>query len=120
MRFLVDECLQSRLAKYLNEAGHEAVHASEVNLLGESDAVVMELARLQGRVLISADTDFGGLLAVSGDPLPSVILLRRNHEARSQADAVLAALSDIHESLLAGSVVTITSNRIRIRSLPFD
>ena len=72
------------------------------------------------RVLISADTDFGELLAKGGWRLPSVILLRRRHEPADQSAAILAALPDVEGSLASGAVVVITEDRVRIRMLPID
>lgn len=118
MRFLVDECLTPRVADHLVGAGHDAVHVGELGLLGSTDAEVMAEAASTGRVLVSADTDFGGLLAGSGDALPSVILLRRRHDPAGQAAVIVSSLRDVEEFLHAGAVVVITEDRVRIRSLP--
>ena len=120
MRFLVDECLRARVAELLSDAGHDAVHVGVVGLLGRPDTEIMEFALRDDRVVISADTDFGELLARSQASLPSVILLRRNHDPGSQASAILAALPDISESLAVGSIVVITSDRLRVRDLPIN
>ena len=80
----------------------------------------MEAAQAGTRVLVSADTDFGELLAMSGDRLPSVILLRRSHDANDQSRSILAALPDVEESLVAGAIVVITNDRIRVRDLPVE
>ena len=86
MRFLIDECLASRVATLLGAAGHDAVHVGEVGLLGSSDDMIMSAAVSEGRVLVSADTDFGTSLAQSGATRPSVILFRRE-DRRAEAQA---------------------------------
>ena len=70
MRFLVDECLSPALAANLHEAGHDAVHIVDLGERGAPDTVVMQVARLQRRVLLSADTDFGECwpVATTTDP----------------------------------------------------
>ena len=119
MRFLLDECLSPQVARLLVEAGHDAAHAAEFDLLGHTDEEVMSVARSDRRVLLSADTDFGELLARSGDLLPSVILLRRqSHSATDQVGVVLAALIDVSSDVEAGAIVVVEDNRIRVRRLP--
>lgn len=51
-------------------------------LLGAADEAVMQAAVDGARVLISADTDFGELLALNRHPGPSVVILRRSPHAR--------------------------------------
>jgi predicted nuclease of predicted toxin-antitoxin system len=78
----------------------------------------MELAVEQGREVVSADTDFGELLAVGGASVPSVILLRRHHDPDDQIRAILGALPDVSDDLAAGAVVVIVRDRLRVRRLP--
>ena len=118
MRFLVDECLTPLVAELLTAAGHDAAHVVALGLGGHPDVEVMARAVADDRVLISADTDFGELLALGGASVPSVILLRRHHEPASQAGAVIGAFPDIAEALRSGAVVVITADRVRIRELP--
>jgi predicted nuclease of predicted toxin-antitoxin system len=77
VRFLIDECLAQRVGELLAASGHDAVHVSDIGLLGAVDELVMAAAEADSRVVVSADTDFGGLLAKSGAKQPSVILFRR-------------------------------------------
>ncbi|GFZ97552.1 DUF5615 family PIN-like protein [Nesterenkonia alkaliphila] len=79
----------------------------------------MLAAKREGRVLISADTDFGELLARSGDVLPSVVLLRRAGKApEEQSELLVNNLPVIEPELKDGAFATITEDRIRIRPLP--
>ena len=119
MRFLVDECLSIRLAPLLAEAGHDAVHVTDRGLEGHADHEVLATAAAEGRVLLSADTDFGEILARSNDATPSVILFRRaDQTAAALAELLSANLEAIADDLMHGAFVVITEDRIRIRRLP--
>ncbi len=81
----------------------------------------MDFAAANELVIISADTDFGELLAVSrGAVRPSVILLRSaDRLTPDQQAAVLAAnLPVLADELKTGALATIARGRVRIRSLP--
>lgn len=120
MTFLVDNALSPRLAELLTEAGHDAVHVRSRGLHTASDSDLFDLAALEGRTILSADTDFGTLLAVRRETRPSVVLFRGRAPRRPdrQAAVLLANLSMIASELTAGAIVTIYGNRLRIRRLP--
>jgi predicted nuclease of predicted toxin-antitoxin system len=84
------------------------------------DHEVLARALSEDRTVITADTDFGTLLAQSGAALPSVILLRGpgNRRPGRQLLVLLASLPSLERALAAGSVVVIEGDRIRTRSLP--
>jgi predicted nuclease of predicted toxin-antitoxin system len=120
VRFLLDENLSPLLADLLRRSGHDAVHARDVGLRQAGDQEVLERAGSDGRVLVSADTDFGRLLAASGAVLPSVILLRRagGRRASTQAGLLLANLAQVSSDLDAGAIVVLEATRVRVRRLP--
>lgn len=90
MRFLIDASLSPAVVQLLNDAGHQAVHVGETLRLDASDAEVVDLAAADERVIVSADTDFGAILARRGTAKPSLILFRR-HTGRRPAVGQLAA-----------------------------
>jgi predicted nuclease of predicted toxin-antitoxin system len=63
MRFLVDNPVSPLLADALRRAGHDAVHVRDYQLQAADDSTILERAARERRVIVTADTDFGFLLA---------------------------------------------------------
>jgi predicted nuclease of predicted toxin-antitoxin system len=121
MRLLIDANLSPRIVVMLGSAGIEAIHVADVGLLTAADKAILNYAAENELVIVSADTDFGELLAISrGAVRPSVVLLRSaDHLAPDQQAALLAAnLPAVADELKTGALVSIARGRLRIRSLP--
>ena len=120
MRFLIDNALSPALAALLQQAGHDAIHVRESGLQHADDEVIFDRAAAEHRIVVSADADFGTLLAVRSSRQPSVIQFRGEGGRKPEALArtLLANLSQLVDALEKGSIVTFEPARVRVRLLP--
>jgi predicted nuclease of predicted toxin-antitoxin system len=81
----------------------------------------MALALAEERVLVTTDTDFGTILALTGAAGPSVLLLRGVGDSTPErVAALLTVLPRVADELSQGAVVVVEEDRYRIRHLPID
>jgi predicted nuclease of predicted toxin-antitoxin system len=105
----------------LRRRGHDVVHLSEAGLHRLPDPDILEMARLESRVILTFDLDFSDLLATGFHELPSVIVFRLHDQTPASVDPRLLQLVAERESDLAeGVIVMVEERRYRLRRLPIQ
>ncbi len=122
MRLLIDNALSPVLSERLSDCGHDCVHVRDRDLQSAPDGAILSLSEAENRIVISADTDFGALLAIRNKRLPSFILLRKTQGLRPAqiVELLVALLKDYEDELSRGWVLTVSDTRVRIRTLPIE
>ncbi len=100
MKFLVDAQLPARLARFLDDAGHDAIHTSElVDGNRTTDVRIAELADGEGRVVGTKDRDFRDGHLLSGSPRRLLVVATGNI-----TNAALLALFEANLDAIVGAL----------------
>ena len=117
MRFLTDQDVYATTVRFLSGLGHDVVTAAQLGLAQAEDAALLQAAQAQGRIFVTRDRDFGGLVFVQGGG-SGVVYLRMTPATQNAVHAELErALTLYSEQELQGSFVVIEPGRHRIRKL---
>ena len=87
-----------------------------------TDREILARALDEDRIVVSADSDFGAILASQEAERPSFILFREANVrvANDYLDLLLSALPVLESELMAGCVAVFRNGRLRVRKLPFS
>ncbi len=101
----------------MKSAGYDSLHVRDIRMSTASDREIFKRAKDDGRVVITADTDFGALFFMSETKPPSVVIFRtfvkKSHQERFSSFIQNFLL--IEGALDIGSVVIFEEGRIRIK-----
>ena len=121
MKFLLDMPVSPSLLNVLEANGHEGVHAHQIGKDQAPDTELLDLARREDRIVITADLDFPRILALSLAEGPGVILFRGgNYSDTEMCDLLERVLIEISSEILESSICVVDRNRIRFTRLPID
>lgn len=119
MKFLLDENISPSLAGLLKNIGYEARHVIEIGYNSTPDFKIAEFAAKTDEIVITHDTDFGTILALTGTDRPSVILIRWQSITTLRLFQFLENyLLEFEEDLSKGCLIVVEDNKVRIRLLP--
>jgi len=119
MKLLLDQGLPRSTPLFLAEAGVTAEHVGGIGMATATDAEILSAALDRDAIVVSLDSDFHALLAMSGASGPSVVRIRiEGLKGQAITGLLLQVLSAITHELEAGAVASVTRQRIRVRALP--
>jgi predicted nuclease of predicted toxin-antitoxin system len=119
IKILLDQGLPRSSVPLLREDGWDVEHTGDIGLSHSTDTQILEYARKEQRVIITLDSDFHSILAVTNAASPSVVRIRI--EGLRGPDLALLLKSSwprIKTSIKKGAMVTIKESGIRIRNIP--
>lgn len=121
LRFLADLGIAPSVVRELRRLGYDAIHVIECLPATSADCDILAYAAREGRVVLTMDHDFGGLLFSNASVSPSVVFFRVTDEKPASILRHMAeVLSGAAEDLAAGAIVTVEDTRIRVRLLPIS
>ncbi|WP_302476586.1 DUF5615 family PIN-like protein [Candidatus Williamhamiltonella defendens] len=99
----------------------DAVHWSTLGANNAPDSEIMAYARTNDYIVLTDDLDFSAILAVTHGEKPSVIQVRTNDVSPDViGKQIVAALNQMASELEAGALLTVDTNRTRLRVLPLQ
>lgn len=119
LRFLADVHISPLTVAALKFQGYDILRSTDLLLATAADVDILELARVEGRIIITQDLDFSMLIAVGKYNQPSLVTLRLSSAKPDViTQRLLEVLPQLEEELTQGSALTIDDNSVRIRKLP--
>lgn len=118
MKLLVDECCPLYLVEGLRQDGHDVFYVPEVSPSLE-DAVLLQQALNEERIIVTEDNDFGELIFRQQLPAYGVVLIRISHNlSREERLKRVQDLFTHYSAHLPNKMTTLSIDAIRIRPLP--
>jgi len=116
---VLDQGLPRSTASLLRDEGWDVLHTGDISLSRSTDGQILEYARREERVIITLDSDFHAILAVSNASTPSVIRIRlEGLRGPDLALLIKRIWPKIEPQVKKGAMVTVTESGIRIKNIP--
>ena len=114
LKFLIDECVDIRVARAIKDDGFDVTHVAEV-MRGAKDTGILDAASREKRILITNDKDFGELIYLRNLPYYGVVLLRLKSNKPDHIIKILKNIIILFGKKLPHSFSVVTENKIKIR-----
>ncbi|MFV1968416.1 MAG: DUF5615 family PIN-like protein [Pirellulaceae bacterium] len=119
MKFLLDQGLPRSTVRHLQDMGLKAEHVGSLGLATATDETILAEGRDRDAVVVTLDSDFHALLALSNASSPSVIRIRiQGLKGEDVARVIQQVIEATESDLVVGSAVTVAKRRLALRRLP--
>lgn len=119
MKFQADAHVSGEMVSMIRDQGHDCLDASAIPPR-MPDVDVLRRAAADGRIVVTADKDFGELVFVHAIDTPGVVLIRVAMAAESDRVAFVRAAWSTVMSRLPSSFITIDASGVRARPIGSD
>ena len=117
MRFLADQDVYAVTVRLLRDLGNDTATAADLGLSRATDSDLLVVAQRQGRILVTRDRDFGGLVFLEHLGA-GIIYLRVSSLSLDAVHAELARVLALYsEEDLHSAFVVVEAGRHRFRRL---
>ena len=115
MKFVADEGMDAPVVHRLRHAGHDVWYVAE-EAPGLADEAVLDAARRQQALLLTADKDFGELVFRLRRLTTGVVLVRLPGLGAARKATIVAQALEDHGQELPGNFTVIQPASIRVRT----
>lgn len=120
MKFLLDQNLSPKTTELFRELGFDALDVRELGMSGMPDDEIYRLAKEEGRILVTFDLDFARRFMAHKD-LPGLVILRVHPQTLEVLHPILRNFfREVSLESLKGAIVTVESDRFRVRRVRGD
>jgi predicted nuclease of predicted toxin-antitoxin system len=116
VKLKIDENLPVEVAFALQAAGHDVETVISEGMTGAPDPRIAEACRIEGRALVTLDTDFGNVLAYPPADHRGLIVLRPpNQEKQTILQAIARVVALLEREPLDRRLWIVGEHRLKIR-----
>lgn len=120
LRILADENVSPKVVAFLRGKGVDVLDTKEELWQGREDDELLEVAYMQGRFVLTHDSDFGSLAIHQGKKYFGIIYLRLSNPHPRNVIDMCRKLLHVDADISRGALVVVEEGRIRIRYREFN
>jgi predicted nuclease of predicted toxin-antitoxin system len=118
MKFLLDQDVYAATLRFLQNLGHDAFPVAQIGLAQAADSDLLQKARELGRIFVTRDRDFGGLVFVSRSGAGVIYLRMLPSTQQAVHQELEQVLQSYSEEALGIAFVVVEPGRHRFRKIP--